>query len=48
MGLSSTSKDKKKVIMEKSKPEINAVAIPLNVPRNRIGVPNVKSMSHNT
>lgn len=48
MGLSSTSKDKKKVIMEKSKPEINAVAIPLNVPRNRTGVPNVKSMSHNT
>lgn len=47
-GLSSTSSDKKKVIIEKSKPEINAVAIPLNVPRNNTGVPNVNRISHTT
>jgi hypothetical protein len=43
-----TSTDRKKVMRENITPEIKAVAIPLNVPINRTGRPNVNKMSNGT
>tara|TARA_R100000482_G_C5051885_1_gene113088 strand:+ start:349 stop:528 length:180 start_codon:yes stop_codon:yes gene_type:complete len=40
--------DRKRVSIEKITPEIKAVAIPLNVPIKRTGIPNVNKTSMST